>query len=466
MNQTWTQEEIHQLVSNQQTFFQTNQTKPVEFRRQQLEKLLKSMETHEQEFYQAFQKDLGKPLFETYATEYGVTMACIRQTLKNLNKWTRPERKKRALVTFLNKNKVYYEPYGVTYIVGPFNYPLQLVMIPLVGAIAAGNCAIIKPASKTPAVANVISKVINDVFPKEYLFVIQGAHGLDQMVLKETFDFIFFTGSPAVGKIIMSAAAQNLTPVILELGGKSPGIVTKDSDLKLAAQRLIWGKFLNTGQTCIAPDYLLVDKTIKEEFIQLAIQTLKDFYGTDIKNNPDYGRIVEGTAMSHFIQLIKDNQKNLIIGGEYDENERFVAPSLFDIDLNGNSTLMQEEIFGPLLPICTYESIDEAITYIKKHHKPLALYLFSNDRSIQNRILSEVSFGGGCINQTLLQFVNEALPFGGVEYSGMGHYHGEYSIRAFSHAKAVVFGSTRIRLDLIFPPYTTKKLNWIKKIMK
>lgn len=239
METNWTQEKIHQLVTNQQQFFQTNQTKSLDFRRQQLEKLLKSMEAHEQDFYQAFQKDLGKPIFETYATEYGVTIASIRQTLKNLNKWTRPERKKRALVSFLNKNKVYYEPYGVSYIVGPFNYPLQLVMVPLVGAIAAGNCAIIKPASKTPAVAEVISQVINDVFPEEYLFVIQGAHGLDQMVLKEKFDFIFFTGSPTVGKIIMSAAAQNLTPVILELGGKSPGIVTKDSDLALAAKRLI-----------------------------------------------------------------------------------------------------------------------------------------------------------------------------------------------------------------------------------
>lgn len=466
MSHSWTQEEIHQLVSDQQQYFQSNQTKPIEFRRRQLEALLNSMQKHEQDFYHAFQQDLGKPLFETYATEYGVTIASIRHTLKHLKKWTRPERKKRSLTTFLNKNKVYYEPYGVSYIIGPFNYPLQLIMMPLVGAIAAGNCAIIKPASKTPAVSQVISQVINEVFPKEYLFVIQGAHGLNQMVLKETFDFIFFTGSPAVGKLIMTAAAENLTPVILELGGKSPGIVTKDCDLALAAKRLIWGKFLNTGQTCIAPDYLLVDEQVKKEFIQLAIQTLKDFYSTNIKNNPDYGRIVAGNAINHFIQLIDENKEHLIVGGEYDEQERYVAPSLIDIDLNEKSSLMDEEIFGPLLPICTYQTIDEAIAYIKAHHKPLALYLFSNDSAMQDRILSEISFGGGCINQTLLQFVNDALPFGGVEYSGMGHYHGEYSVRAFSHAKSVVFGSTKIRLDLLFPPYTNKKLNWIKKILK
>ena len=466
MEQTWTQEQIHTIIENQQTFFQSNKTKSIEFRKEQLIKLLHSMKQHEQAFYEAFQKDLGKPVFETYSTEYGVVIASIRQMIKHLSKWAKPQRKKRSLATFWSKNSVYLEPYGVSYIVGPFNYPLQLILVPLVGAIAAGNCALMKPASKTPNVANVIASVINNVFPKEYLYVIQGEHGLDQMILAEKLDFIFFTGSPAVGKIVMRAAAENLTPVILELGGKSPGIVTKDCDLQLAAERLVWGKFLNTGQTCIAPDYILVDDDVKRPFVNATIQAIREFYGSSIKENKDYGRIVAGSATQKFIQMIEENKEHLLFGGEYDEAQRYIEPTLFDIDLKTDNSLMADEIFGPLLPICSYRNLDEAIAYIKAHHKPLALYLFSNDKMIQEKIISEVSFGGGCINQTLLHFVNEELPFGGVEFSGMGNYHGKYSLEAFSHQKAVVFGSTKLRLKLIFPPYTDKHLNLIKKIMK
>ncbi|ALR99942.1 aldehyde dehydrogenase [Enterococcus silesiacus] len=459
------QSDLQVIMKKQRTFFYSNQTKSISFRKEKLEQLLTNIQKHEEDFYWAFEKDLKKSKVEVYATELGLVLSAIKDMLKNLDKWTKPINKPRAISSLLNKNTVFLEPFGTVYIIGPFNYPLQLTLVPLIGAIAAGNCAVVKPSSRTPNVASVIGAVLGETFDEEYVKVLS-PHSIDNAsVLKERMDFIFFTGSTKVGKIVMEAAAKHLTPVVLELGGKSPAIVTEQADIELAAERIIWSKLLNTGQTCIATDYVLVDEKVKKPLITALKEKIVEFYGENIQDNSDYGRIVQGSAMARFIQLIDENQQHLIYGGEYDQKTRFIAPSLFDIDLSRENSLMQEELFGPLLPICTYQQLDDAIRFVKEGEKPLALYLFSDDRAVQKQILREISFGGGGINQTILHVANDDLPFGGVGASGIGNYHGKYSIETFSHKKSVVFGRKDSMAKLIYPPYDQKKFDWIKRLL-
>lgn len=459
------QVDIKSIVNEQRTFFNSNQTKNIEYRKTQLERLLTNLLKHEEDFYWAFEKDLAKPKMEVYATEFGLVISAIKEMLKNLDRWTCVQNKPRSITSFLNKSEVYLEPFGVVYIIGPFNYPLQLTLIPLIGAIAAGNCAIVKPSSKTPNVAAVIGTVINELFDQQYVKVLAPQSIENKDVLNERMDLIFFTGSAKVGKLVMQAAAAYLTPVVLELGGKSPAIVTENADLALAAERIIWSKLLNTGQTCISTDYVLVDAKVKAPLIAALKQQIVTFYGTSIENNPDYGRIVQGSAMDRFQSLIEENRPHLIYGGTYSIEDRYIEPSLFDLPLNRDSSLMQAEIFGPLLPLCTYQTLDEALAFIKEGEKPLALYLFSDDKQEQKQVLHDVSFGGGGINQTILHIANEALPFGGVGYSGMGNYHGRYSIETFSHKKAILHGRKDSMGKLIYPPYDDKKFAWIKKLL-
>lgn len=459
------QSDLQAIMKKQQNFFNTNQTKSVSFRKEKLEQLLTNVKKHEEDFYWAFEKDLKKPKAEVYATEFGLVLSAIKDILKNLDKWTTPVNKPRAISSLLNKNTVILEPYGTVYIIGPFNYPLQLTLVPLIGALAAGNCALVKPSSKTPNVAAVIGAIVGETFDEEYVKVLSPSSIDNAKVLKERMDFIFFTGSTKVGKIVMESAAKHLTPVVLELGGKSPAIVTEQADIEIAAERIIWSKLLNTGQTCIATDYVLVDEKVKRELIHAMKEKIIEFYGRNIQENPDYGRIVQGDAMAKFSQLINENQQFLIYGGEYDQQTRYVAPSLFDIGLSRDNSLMEAELFGPLLPICTYRNLDEAITFIKEGEKPLALYLFSDDRDIQKKILQEISFGGGGINQTILHVANDELPFGGVGASGMGNYHGKYSIETFSHKKAIVYGRKDSMAKLIYPPYDQKKFDWLKRLL-
>ncbi|MBO0423521.1 aldehyde dehydrogenase family protein [Enterococcus plantarum] len=459
------QSDLQAIMKKQQNFFNTNQTKSVSFRKEKLEQLLTNVKKHEEDFYWAFEKDLKKPKAEVYATEFGLVLSAIKDMLKNLDKWTTPVNKPRAISSLLNKNTVILEPYGTVYIIGPFNYPLQLTLVPLIGALAAGNCALVKPSSKTPNVAAVIGAIVGETFDEEYVKVLSPSSIDNATVLKERMDFIFFTGSTKVGKIVMESAAKHLTPVVLELGGKSPAIVTEQADIEIAAERIIWSKLLNTGQTCIATDYVLVDEKVKRELIHAMKEKTIEFYGRNIQENPDYGRIVQGDAMAKFSQLINENQQFLIYGGEYDQQTRYVAPSLFDIGLSRDNSLMEAELFGPLLPICTYRNLDEAITFIKEGEKPLALYLFSDDRDIQKKILQEISFGGGGINQTILHVANDELPFGGVGASGMGNYHGKYSIETFSHKKAIVYGRKDSMAKLIYPPYDQKKFDWLKRLL-
>lgn len=457
--------EINTIVNEQRAFFNSNQTKSIRFRKIQLERLLNNLLKHEEDFYWAFEKDLAKPKVEVYATEFGLVVSAIKEMLKNIDRWTSVQAKPRAVTAFLNKNEVYLEPFGVVYIIGPFNYPLQLTLMPLIGALAAGNCAIIKPSSKTPNVAAVIGTVINELFDQQYVKVLAPQAIDNQDVLKERMDLIFFTGSTHVGKLVMQAAAKYLTPVVLELGGKSPAIVTDKADISLAAERIIWSKLLNTGQTCIATDYVLVDEKVKAPLIAALKKQIVAFYGTSIEKNPDYGRIVQGPAMEHFQSLIEENRAQLIYGGTYSIDTRYIEPSLFDLPLDRNNSLMSNEIFGPLLPICTYHTLDEALAFIKAGEKPLALYLFSEDKQEQKQVIQDVSFGGGGINQTIMHIANDALPFGGVGYSGMGNYHGRYSIETFSHQKAIMHGRKDSMAKLIYPPYDEKKFAWIKKLL-
>ncbi|MGM0218089.1 aldehyde dehydrogenase family protein [Enterococcus sp. AZ126] len=459
------QSDLQTIMKKQRDFFNTNQTKSIPFRKEQLEQLLVNIKKHEEDFYWAFEKDLKKPKAEVYATELGLVLSAIKDMLKNLDKWTKPVNKPRAVSSLLNKNTVFLEPYGTVYIIGPFNYPLQLTLVPLIGALASGNCAIVKPSSKTSNVAAVIGAIIGETFDEEYVKVLSPNSIDNASVLKERMDFIFFTGSTKVGKIVMEAAAQHLTPIVLELGGKSPAIVTEQADIELAAERIMWSKLLNTGQTCIATDYVLVDEKVKEQLIIALKEKIIEFYGENIQSNPDYGRIVQGPAIEKFIQLIDENAHYLIHGGEFDQKIRFVAPSLFDIGLSRENSLMQEELFGPLLPICTYRALDDAIQFVKDGEKPLALYLFSDDRDVQKQILHEVSFGGGGINQTILHVANDDLPFGGVGASGMGNYHGRYSIETFSHKKSIVYGRKDTMGKLIYPPYDQKKFDWLKRLL-
>lgn len=459
------QSELQTILKKQQSFFNSNETKAISFRKAQLEELLKNVKKHEEDFYWAFEKDLKKPKSEVFATEFGLVLATIKDMLKNLDKWTKPTNKPRAISSLLNKNTVYLEPFGTVYIIGPFNYPLQLTMVPLIGALAAGNCAIVKPSSRTPNVAAVIGTILGETFDEKYVKALSPTSIDNATVLKERMDFIFFTGSTTVGKIVMEAAAKNLTPVVLELGGKSPAIVTEQADIELAAERILWSKLLNTGQTCIATDYVLVDEKVKQQLIIALKGKITEFYGKDFQNNPDYGRIVQGPAMERLVQLIEENRQAIICGGEYDLETRFIAPTCFDIDLNRENSLMKEEIFGPLLPICTYQRLEEAITFVKAGEKPLALYLFSDDRAIQKKILQEISFGGGGINQTILHVANDDLPFGGVGASGMGNYHGKYSIETFSHKKSIVYGRKDSMAKLIYPPYDQKKFDWLKRLL-
>ncbi|WP_086313805.1 aldehyde dehydrogenase (NAD+) [Enterococcus sp. 7F3_DIV0205] len=459
------QADLQTIMTKQRRFFNSNQTKSISFRKEQLEQLLINVQKHEEDFYWAFEKDLKKPKAEVYATELGLVLSAIKDMLKNLDKWTKPVNKPRAISSLLNKNMVFLEPYGTVYIIGPFNYPLQLTLVPLIGALAAGNCAIVKPSSKTPNVAAVIGAVLGETFDEEYVKVLSPNSIDNATVLKERMDFIFFTGSTKVGRIVMEAAAKHLTPVVLELGGKSPAIVTEQADIELAAERIIWSKLLNTGQTCIATDYVLVDEKVKGQLIISLKEKIREFYGKEIQENLDYGRIVQGDATNKFSQLINENRQFLIYGGEYDLETRFVAPSLFDIGLSRENSLMKEELFGPLLPICTYQHLDEAINFVKDGEKPLALYLFSDDREVQKKILHEISFGGGGINQTILHVANDDLPFGGVGASGMGNYHGRYSIETFSHEKSVVYGRKDTMAKLIYPPYDQKKFDWLKRLL-
>ncbi|HEY9828948.1 MAG TPA: aldehyde dehydrogenase, partial [Stenomitos sp.] len=409
---------------------------------------------------QALHSDLKKSKYEAYVTEIGICLAEIKFALKHIKSWTKPKNVKTSLISLPASSQVYFEPLGVVLIVGAWNYPLQLILSPLIGAIAAGNCAILKPSEIASHTSHLLAEIIPKYFDPSFIAVVEGGKEVTQELLEEKFDHIFFTGSTQIGKIIMNAAARHLTPVTLELGGKSPCIVDAETHLEYTARRIVWGKFINAGQTCIAPDYLLVDRKIKTHLLQHIKQCIQDFYGATPSTSADYPRIINQHHFNRLCKLLGLGE--IIIGGDTDATDLYIAPTVID-QVNWDMPIMQEEIFGPILPVLEYSDLNEAIAIVKAQPKPLALYFFSHNPQHQQRVLQETSSGGICINDTVLHAAFPALPFGGVGSSGMGRYHGQASFETFSHQKSLLNRSFLLDLKLRYPPYQgkLKLLKWL-----
>ncbi len=448
------------LIQKQKAFFNTGQTRDINFRIENLKKLYQAISDFEDEIESALFDDLGKSKEESFATEVGIVLSDLSYIIKNLKKWAKPKKVKTPLVLFPAKSYEFQEPFGIALILSPWNYPFQLCINPLVGALAAGNTAILKPSSSSPHVASVIQKMIAAIYHEEYVTTVTGpAKEADQLLSLKT-DYIFFTGSIPVGKHVMEMAAKNLIPVTLELGGKSPCIIDETVDLKLAAKRIAFGKFINAGQTCIAPDYLLIKDSIKSEFISYFKEAVESFYGTDPLTSNHYPKIINSKHVERLKGLYL-NEK-VVVGGKFTDEK--IEPTLID-QITFDSPIMQEEIFGPLLPMITYDSIDDVLEKFQTIGKPLAFYLFSNNHKLVSKVLNHASFGGATVNDTLMHFVNHHLGFGGVGYSGFGAYHGKKSFMTFSHQKAVVKRGW-FDLPLRYHPMTKKKANLLRKFLK
>ena len=449
------------IVQKQRDFFNTGVTKSVDFRVQQLKKLKSIIESNEKEIAKALYDDLRKSEFESYATETGIVIAEIDLMLKNIRKWAKPSRVKTPLFHQLATSWRYPEPYGVTYLIAPWNYPFQLLIAPLVGAIAAGNTAIIKPSEISENTALLINKIISENFDEGFIKVVLGGIEESKAMLEQRFDYIFFTGGTEIGRYIYMQAAKFLTPVTLELGGKSPCIVDDDIQLTHTSRRILWGKYTNAGQTCVAPDYLLVNKKVKSKLLDKMKEHLKEFYGDDSSKSPDYGRIISDKHFDRILGLI--DASKVTYGGQANKEDRYIAPTFMEgVDLNDK--VMQQEIFGPVLPIIEYDKLDDAIAYVKQFEKPLALYIYSQNSDVQQKIMDELPFGGGCINESIMHVGQAQLPFGGVGESGIGAYHGQSSFETFSHYKSVLKKSTLMDMPIKYPPYKGHE-GIIKKLM-
>lgn len=454
------------LTEAQKQFFETGRTRDLAFRICQLQLLADAMRKNETVLEEALKKDLGKSAFESYATEIGFVLADIRYTIQNLQKWSAPKRVRTPLYLFPGKSKIQKEPYGSVLILGPYNYPVQLLAEPLVGAIAAGNCAVLKPSELTPHVSEAMYQIVHSTFKEEYIACVEGGVEVNQELLSQKFDYIFFTGSERVGRIVMKAAAENLTPVTLELGGKSPIIIEKTANIKEAARRIAWGKLMNAGQTCVAPDYVLVDESRKQQFLTEMKTAFSHLYGKEIKKNPDFGRIVNERHMERLQKILEQDAKYLFCGGEADTLQRYIEPAILDLGKDQNAASMQEELFGPILPVLSYHKLEDAVRFVNKRAKPLALYLFTKKRSAEKFVLERVSSGGVCVNDTISHLINPDLPFGGVGASGMGQYHGKYSFDTFTHEKSVFYKPADWNLPVCYPPFTKGKMNLVKFFLK
>ncbi|MCH7657023.1 MAG: aldehyde dehydrogenase [Bacteroidetes bacterium] len=453
--------EIQSLIKNQRKFFLSQETKNIDFRINNLKKLLKTVQAYENRICKALYLDMHKPEFEAY-TEVGLVIQELKLHIRKLKKWAKPKRVRTPLVHFLSKSYYYPEPYGRVLIFSPWNYPFQLLMIPLIGAISAGNCALLKASRRAPHTADVINEITSSNFDPGYIAFIKGGNEINRVLLESKFDYIFFTGSVRVGKRIMEAASKNLTPVSLELGGKNPCIVCKDADIDMAAKRITWSKFYNAGQTCVAPDYLLVQKDIKEKLLNKIKFFIAEFYGKKPSESPDYARIINAANVERLERLMRSG--NIISGGNTNISENYVAPTLID-NVNPGDLIMQEEIFGPILPVIEYNNIDEIFPLINNNPKPLSLYIFSKSRKLQKYILSRTSSGNGAINDAVIQFSNPYLPYGGVGESGMGRYHGKSTFDTFSNYRAIMKKSNLLDISLRYPPYTKRKTKILKKFL-
>lgn len=452
-------EYIDKVVVSQRGFFRGGTTLDVKFRKEMLQRLLEGLQKWEKPLAEALWLDLHKSYEEAYMTEISIVLGEIKNHLKHLSSWAAVEHHKSPLKMFPSRSKVMSEPLGNTLIIAPWNYPVQLLLNPLVGAISAGCTAILKPSPYVPNVAHVLEQMVDDTFSEEYVAVVQGNRDVNRYLLEQRFDLIFFTGSPELGRQVMAAAAKNLTPVVLELGGKSPCVVDKEADIKLAAKRIAWGKSLNAGQTCIAPDYLLVHQDIKEEFVEALRKAFRSLLGRKPQKTKHFVRIVSDRAFDRLVGYLDNGVVRF--GGAYDREERFIEPTLLD-NVHPSAPVMQEEIFGPIFPLLTFSDTEEAITFVTEREKPLALYYFgSTDKG--EEVLRRTSSGGACLNDVIMHIANENVPFGGVGNSGMGAYHGRDSFNIFSHRKSVVSTTTKIDVPFRYMPYRLFSL--IKKLM-
>lgn len=451
---------FQEILAQQKEFFASQKTKNLKFRKRQLEKLKEVLTKNEELLYDAIDKDFGKSRFDTFTTEISFVLNDIDYYLKNLNTLAKPKRVSTNLANLPGSSKIYQEPLGNTLVIGAWNYPYQLSLSPMVAAISAGNTCILKPSEIAENTMKVMAKIINENFPAEYIFVAEGGVEEITVILKMKFDKIFFTGSPKVGRIVYEAAAKNLTPVTLELGGKSPAIVTLNANIEVAAKRIVWGKFLNAGQTCVAPDYILVDERIKDTLIDSLKSNINKFgYKPD---SQEYTRIINDRNFDRLVQFI--DREKVFFGGNFDREKRYIEPTIMH-NVTWNDAVMQEEIFGPILPVLTYKNFNEALQTVSEHEKPLAAYLFSTNSDEKKSFTEKISFGGGCINDVVMHLSNDHLPFGGVGNSGIGSYHGKTGFDTFSHQKSVLEKANWGEPYFKYPPYSEKKLRWIKKVI-
>ncbi|WP_136152009.1 aldehyde dehydrogenase [Flavobacterium sangjuense] len=434
----------------------------INYRKQSLLKLLNCVQLHEQEIIKALYDDFKKPAFEAVISETAYILTELNHTIKNINKWAKPQLVLPSLLNFPSTDYIYKEPYGKVLIIAPWNYPYQLALCPLIAAVAAGNEVVVKPSELTPNTSKIVAKIINETFDENHVKCVEGGIEIAQQLLAQRWDYIFFTGSVAVGKIVAKAAAENLTPVTLELGGKNPCIIDETANIKLAAKRIVWGKFLNAGQTCIAPDYLLVSNKIKAAFIESLKKEITAAYGENPEKSTDFARIINGKNWKRLALMIKD--ENVIFGGQINETDFYIAPTLIN-EPALDSMIMKDEIFGPILPVLSFENEADLVSIISRYEKPLSLYVFSNNSAFAKKIIQNYSFGGGCINDTVVYFSNKRLPFGGVGHSGIGAYHGKLSFDTFTHRKAVVKKANWLDIPIRYAPYKGK-INILKKILK
>lgn len=466
--------ELEKIVKKQQAYFRTGKTLSLSRRKELLLGLKKSILNHEEELYEAFYTDLGKGKAETYMAEISMILSEIAHVLRHLSKWASPKRVAGTLGTWPAKSVIYSEPYGVVLVLAPWNYPFLLALSPVVGAIAAGNCVVLKCSKSSPHCAKVIADIMEEAFDEQEAYCVDANLDYDT-VLNQNYQYIFFTGSPRVGKTIMKRAAEDLIPVSLELGGKSPCIVTASANLRLAAKRIVWGKLLNAGQTCITVDYILVDERVKERLLHLILKEIEKRY-PDAANNPNYPRII---SMHHYERLMKlitnacseassackaGNLEKQVIGGEGNPTERRIAPAIFT-DVQWNDEIMEEEIFGPIIPIISYRNLEDVVEKINDRPHPLATYIFTENKELARRLIRRIPFGGGCVNDTILHISNHHMPFGGVGNSGMGGYHGKHSFDTFSHKKSVVENTTRLDVPIRYAPLTDKKWKILRKVL-
>ncbi|MEG0259690.1 MAG: aldehyde dehydrogenase [Lysinibacillus sp.] len=455
---------IEEMIEQQRQFYFSRATKSVHFRKKQLKKLKQTIIKYEKSVLEALYLDLRKSEFEAYATEVGLVLDSISYMIKRVDEWMVPESVKTPIQYQPAKSFITREPYGVTLIIGPFNYPFQLVMEPLIGAIVGGNTAIVKPSEIAVHTTAIVKKIVEEAFEPEYVRIVEGEKEEVTALIHASFDYIFFTGSVAVGKVIARAAAERLTPIALELGGKSPAIVDQTANLEVAAKRIAWGKFTNTGQTCVAPDYLLVHRDVSNQFSALLKDAIKDFYGTNAIKSPDYGRIISQKHFDRLQEIVVKERDFITYGGRTDQSELYIEPTIIE-NVTWVSPAMQDELFGPILPIIVYDDLQLAIHQVRQLPKPLAAYFFSEHEKAINYFLDELPFGGGCINDTITHVGNSHLPFGGVGPSGVKAYHGKASFENFTHPKSILKKSSKLATNILFPPYK-QKVKLVRKIMK